>query len=187
MSYLAADRFFQTLRQISQERNLPFLLIGGHAVNLFGYSRDTHDIDLLIRRSELPQWREIVLESGYEIYREEHAFVQLTPAKPPAAWPLDFMLVNDGTFEKLYAASIERLENGVPFRVPAVEHLIALKLHVLKQDLRHRTIKDFQDVQGLVEHNKVDLNAPLIKGIFEQYGTPDLYERLRIACGQAPD
>ena len=187
MSYLSADRFFHTLRQVSEDRDLPFLLIGGHAVNLFGYSRDTHDIDLLIRRSQREAWQKIVIESGYQIYREENTFLQFTPTRAPAAWPLDFMLVNDSTFEKLYAASVEKMEKGVNFRVPTVEHLIALKLHVLKQDLKHRTIKDFQDVQGLVEHNKVDLNSASMRGIFEQHGTPDLYRRLRIACDQAVD
>src|SRR5688500_968978 len=135
MNQVSGDRFFQTLRELSREQDLPFLLIGGHAVNLFGYSRDTHDIDLLIRREQSPKWKEIILNMGYSVFKEEDNFVQFSPKRAPAAWPLDLMLVTNETFAKLFAASTERLENGVPFKVPAVEHLIALKLHVLKQEL----------------------------------------------------
>jgi hypothetical protein len=160
-----------------------FLLIGGHAVNLYGYSRTTHDVDLLVSRSGREQMKSVLLAAGYSIFREEGAFIQMTPASE-ADWPVDFMVVTDETFLKLAAASREKMIGEVTVRVPSVEHLIALKLHVLKQGLPHRTIKDFCDVQGLVEQNAVDLNSSEMRGIFERYGNEDLYHRIKVACGQ---
>jgi len=63
-----------------------------------------------------------------------------------------------------------------------VPHLIALKLHALKQDLAHRQIKDFLDVVDLVAANKIDLKSEELKSIFQRYGSADLYRRILTAC-----
>jgi hypothetical protein len=60
-------------------------------------------------------------------------------------------------------------------RVPCVEHLIALKLHSLKQGRIHRFLKDFQDVVGLIECNRLDPRSEKVKTLFEKYGNAELY------------
>lgn len=160
-------------------------MIGGHAVNAYGYSRDTHDLDLLVRRSESQKWIQVLSSIGYAVYREEASFTQFTPSRSPAVWPLDLMTVNEQTFEKLFSASVSIKYRDIETRVPAVEHLIALKLHVLKQNIQRRAIKDFMDVQALIEHNGIRLNDAPIREVFEKYGTPDLYRRFEIACDQS--
>lgn len=175
-------KLVELLRDLSNRPDRPFLLIGGHAVNLWGYSRQTHDVDLLIPRRQIAEWKTELQTMGYVLVCEEGTFLQFDGNGVTAIWPLDLMLVSEDTFSKLYARSTEMVIGSAAVRVPSVAHLIALKLHVLKQDLPHRTIKDFSDIQGLVECNGVDLKSVEMKEIFERYGTDDLYRRLKIAC-----
>jgi hypothetical protein len=46
---------------------MSFLVIGGHAVNAHGASRMTFDLDLLVRRSDLEKWRELMERLGFVI------------------------------------------------------------------------------------------------------------------------
>jgi hypothetical protein len=74
-------------------------------------------------------------------------------------------------------ASEERDFGGSRAQVPCLDHLLALKLHALKQSLPHRTSKDAEDVEVLVRRNKVDLRAARYEHMFlnmetEKYTTP---------------
>jgi hypothetical protein len=177
-------KLFELLNDLARPPAAPFLLIGGHAVNLRGYSRNTHDVDFLVVRSDLPVWQRKLQGSGYSVEREERNFVHFSPDGVTAIWPVDLMLVNDQTFAKLQADAEPVNFAGVVVGTPSIAHLIALKLHVLRQNLEHRTIKDFTDVEELVRINQINLNSPEMKEIFERYGTPDLYRRVKVACGQ---
>ena len=43
---------FEMLARESKARGLPFLIIGGHAVNAYGYSRFTKDLDILVQATD---------------------------------------------------------------------------------------------------------------------------------------
>lgn len=66
--------FFQELSTISTELRLRFLIIGGHAVNLHGYSRVTQDIDLLVCRDELAEWKKALERLGYSLSMKRQPF-----------------------------------------------------------------------------------------------------------------
>lgn len=69
--------------------------------------------------------------------------------------------------------------------MPSLDHLLALKLHVLKQRLRHRIAKDLNDVVMLVLKNGLDIRAEKYKKLFLKYGNADLYAKTLRAT--APD
>jgi len=48
-------------------------------------------------------------------------------------------------------------------------HLLALKLHVSKQELRHRRLYDWDDIVSLVVQNKLDLREARWRAVFEKY------------------
>ena len=163
------------------EIGLPYLLIGGHAVNYHGYSRLTDDVDLLIKRDALSDWTALLNSFGYSLRHEAGTFCQFE--KKDSNEPgIDLMLVNEQTFEKLSGRAQNKQEGGVHFQLVCVEHLIALKLHALKQDLEHRRVKDFLDVVELVRANGIDLRSEEMRQIFERYGTEDLYRRIQLGA-----
>jgi len=160
----------------SKNSELPFLIIGGMAVIAHGYPRDTVDLDYLVRRSDREAWKRALAAQGYGVAYEHDNFAQFTAT--PGGTDVDLMFVNDSTFGVMFAASAAQNTGVSQARFPSLEHLIALKLHVLKQGLRHRMLKDMDDVINLLLANRVDLRQENWKQLFVKYGNQDLYERI---------
>ena len=169
---------FEEIQQRAAERGLRFLLIGGLAVIEHGYGRLTLDIDLLVARDDQQKWREILNGLGYQLATASDNFQQFQRSEN-TKWPLDLMLVSEDTFAGLMAAASPVMVEGARVLLVSLEHLIALKLHVLKQARLHRFLKDFQDVVELVRINHLDLHSGPMRALFLRYGTPDLYEKLK--------
>lgn len=155
---------------------LDFLVIGGWAVAVHGHTRSTFDVDFLIRRSERDLWKARLEGKGFQVQAEANTFVQFVP--PSDTPPFDVMLVDDRTFAHFLSAAVEKDWNGKRALAPSLDHLIALKLHVLKQGLVHRTYKDAEDVEMLARRNKLDLSSPHYQELFLKYGTREIYETM---------
>jgi hypothetical protein len=155
---------------------LRFVVIGGYAVNAHGYTRATFDVDFLIQKEDRAAWIERLLGRELRIFRESENFVQFAQ---PEGDPLDLMLVRHETFEQFWRASEIRSVGSLQVRVPALDHLLALKLHALKQQSRHRTFKDADDVETLVRLNKVDLTTSRYEELFLKYGSREIYETIK--------
>jgi hypothetical protein len=161
----------------AKQRALEYLLIGGHAVNYYCEPRATLDVDLLVRKAEQLRWAEFLKNEGFTLKHDGGNFLQFSPPYG-VEWRLDLMLVNDQTFEKLKAGSrgVELL--GIRTLLPKPEHLIALKLHALKHGHSERFEKDFGDVISLLRAAKLDARSELFRTLNEQFGSPDIYERI---------
>ena len=153
------------------------LVIGGLAINHYGYSRDTRDLDLFISRDERDAWLKLFAGLDYTSYQVGGNFIQFNaPAK--TAWPVDLMLVPEQTFAQIFTASQEGDFFSVAVRVPSLEHLLSPNLHALKHTRARRFLKDFLDVGNLIRINGLDVNSPAIRELFAKYGTADLYEKI---------
>jgi hypothetical protein len=170
-------KFFETIETETRKRDLQFLVIGGLAVNLYGYSRDTADLDLLIYAGRREPWLDLFSQLGYAVYKDGGSFIQLS-SEQHAAWPVDLMLVQEKTFAPMFAASREVDLYGTPSRIPSLDHLIALKLHALKNTRFDRFLKDFMDVENLIRINRLDLKSENIRQLFAKYGTMELYDKV---------
>ncbi|HEY1789155.1 MAG TPA: nucleotidyltransferase family protein [Verrucomicrobiae bacterium] len=169
--------FFEVISTESSKRDLRYLVIGGLAVNFYGYSRETGDLDILIHRDNREQWLNLFSGLGYTVYQEGEGFLQLSPPKQNA-WPVDLMLVRESTFEPMYASGREVDLYGTQTRIPSLEHLLMLKLHALKNARINRFLKDFLDVENIIRINKLDIKSENIKALFVKYGTTELYEKI---------
>lgn len=162
---------------------LRWLLIGGQALNTYGSPRSTIDFDFLIPNADRDRWRVLLEDEGFRLKNDGGNFMQFTPPYG-VLWPLDLMLVNEHTFGKLWGRSKEADCLGICVRVPAPEHLIALKLHALVHGPAQRMEKDFPDIVRLARMTELDPQAPEIFEIFKQYGTQELYVRFLKALEQ---
>jgi hypothetical protein len=155
---------------------LQFLIIGGHAVAAHGHTRSTFDVDFLVRQKDRPLWTERATRAGLTAISETASFIQF--AQESKRDGLDVMFVNDATFDQLSSASVERPFGDVTARIPSVDHLLALKLHALKQGLARRTSKDAEDVEMLARRNNLDLAQAHYEQLFLKYGTREIYETI---------
>ncbi len=165
------------------EQQLAFLLAGGHAVIAHGYLRNTFDLDLIICRDDRARWTELARELGYSLYHEGPTFLQFNSDSPEAP-PLDLMLMNAATFAKLRAAAVPGPPSAAGAEVVSLRHLLALKCHSIKHGQPGRIVRDADDVIRLVQANAIDLNQPEVRDLFLKFGTAELYEKTRRACGQ---
>lgn len=159
-----------------QEPALRFLIIGGYAVAAHGHTRATFDVDFLVRRADRDAWPARLLAAGLKLFGESSAFAQFT--QPNGGDGLDLMFVDESTFDQMWISSEERDFGGTLARVPSLEHLLALKLHALKQALPHRTSRDAEDVEMLIRRNELDLHDPRYEQLFLKYGTREIYDTI---------
>lgn len=78
------------------------LLIVGNALAFYGYPRNTLNIDFLISVNTLQKWESLLMKFGYEKFHATGAFAQF---KAEGAVPLDLMIVDNSTWEKLEEAT----------------------------------------------------------------------------------
>ncbi len=157
-----------------REPPLPALVIGGYAVAAHGHTRATFDVDFLVRRADRDSWFRRLTEAGLRLFGETAAFAQF--GQPAGGEGLDLMFVDPSTFDRMWQASEERDFGGSKARVPCLDHLLALKLHALKQALPHRTSKDAEDLEVLIRRHGLDLRDRRYEQLFLKYGTRELYE-----------
>jgi len=156
------------------EPQLPFLVIDGYAVAAHGHTRATFDVDFLARRAQRDLWSARLTGSGLKLFGETSAFAQYS--SPGGGDGLDLMWVDEPTFDRMWQASEERDFGGCQARIPCLDHLLALKLHALKQALPHRTAKDAEDVEILVRRNGLNLRDRRYEELFLKYGNREIYE-----------
>src|SRR5947199_5428701 len=111
--------------------SFPFLVIGGYAVAAHGHTRPTFDVDFLVRQVNREAWFTKLQSADLRMIQQTPGFAQFTGAGAGEA--LDLMFVNDSTFNEIEQAAEERSFGALSARVPSLDHLLALKLHALKQ------------------------------------------------------
>lgn len=168
---------FQNLEVEAARRGLRFIVIGGHAVIEHGFHRGTEDADILVSKTRRDEWIECVTALGYSLCRDGGVFLQFDPLDP-TAWELDLMLVPQEVFDRLLAGAQAATLEQAAVVVPSLEHLLALKVHALKNGRGLRVLKDITDIAQLLKLNRVDASEPWVKAVFEKYGTLEFYERV---------
>jgi hypothetical protein len=165
------------IAETAEERGLSFLVVVGHALNAWGVSRQTCDLDLMVPENELEKWKEMLGELGYLSPCEHEGFLQYGP---PArgAWPLDLLVVNLSTFAKLRQASASTTLKGVSCRVPSVDHLLAMKFHALKFVHGVTALKYLQDVHSLLARTSRAVTDDDVRELCLGHGNQEVYERL---------
>lgn len=171
----------EILRSIAlytESRDMPFLLIGGHAINAYGFSRNTGDLDLLICRDAKDDWTQLLERLQYEGGQNDSRFARFRP-KNLDNWPIDLMLVDSETFQKMLTESTEQEFAGIQIKVISPEHLVILKIHALKHFQEHRFTKDYNDLINILRSKLVDLSLEEIQKICQRYATEELFLKIR--------
>lgn len=159
------------------------LVCGGHAVNAHQVIRKTGDLDLVVRERDVPEWRTHLVGFGYGVFHEDTAFLQLRPPTT-TGWPIDLVVVDDGTFDAMKGAARPFTFGGATCLIPSVEHLIAMKLHAIRFGGEARMRKDGIDVVELAEVNGIDLLGADFRSLCERFADARVYERVLQYAGK---
>ena len=151
------------------ERSLPSLLIGGNAIILLGYLRNTVDLHLLIPAPARSRWLDLLRELGYRFYNGTVSFAQFE-APRKAELPVDLMIVAPETWEKLIAGAREVDLGGECVRIPRPEFLVALKLHAASSPTRSKPETDWEDIRQIVRICHLDPAEVSFRQVILRYG-----------------
>ena len=183
-----ADPDSIALAASAENEGLEAVLVGGNAVNLYAYRRTTFDVDLLVRESDSQRWFTFFEQRGYRVFHRTPNFIRLHFAANPAkALPVDLMLSDEDTFNKILAGSSRRdVGEGIQLAIPTPLHLIAMKLHALKSHARAERGADVQDVIHLIKIAKIDIHSREFTDIFDRYATDTIRTKIRTELEQEP-
>lgn len=180
----APEDIFTSVARAASENNLPILVIGGHAVNAYGYLRTTVDADFMVCIDDLAAWRPLLERIGYKWIGQTQAFAKMqAPGDNPGLPTVDIMLVDASTLRKILAESRQLAFGETTLRVPKPPHLIGLKLHALKSPQRLAQGRDLPDILHLVRVCQVDTTSSEFKDILDRYGTAEIRTLLRKHLG----
>lgn len=157
---------------------IPFLLVGGFAVNAHRVSRSTQDIDFLIAEGNYSKARSILAEGGYKEIEKENVCARFK-SDELFFIDLDLLLTDEKTLNEMLKEAKEVEVRGEKFLVPSIKHLIAMKLHSLKNTQGHRDYKDMLDIMELLRKNKIDINSEDFRSLCMKFASEELYFRIK--------
>lgn len=169
---------FHLLSDISKKARISLVLIGGFAVNYYKYTRQTADVDFLITNEDFQKILVLLESAGYRVDYSREVFARLISTKSSLLMDIDFMFVDGETLAKIIKDSQKTSIGGCEFRVPSLEHLIALKLHAVKYNPRPRLTKDIPDIVNLIIINKLNVKSKRFKELCLKYATQDIYQKI---------
>lgn len=151
------------------------LLVGGFAVNHYGYTRNTLDVDFMIAAVHINIVRKIMIQSGFtNISVTDNVVFFNAPNKPLR---VDFLQVDRHTMLKLTENAETIVIRGHSLKVPSLKDLLAMKLFALGQAESRRIDKDLPDIAYLAIINELDFKAELLP-LCRRFATEDIYRQI---------
>ncbi len=176
-----ADVVFEVISIRLPKAGVKAIMIGGHAVNHYGVSRATQDIDFMIATTDEGTARRVMQDAGFtNISAHENVLFFNRPGSPLR---VDFLKVDRETMDKLLknAKEVDYLQNH-RILVPQLNDLLGMKLFALSNGGAKREAKDFWDIVKLVIENRIEVETTL-KELCQQFGTDEIYVRLCTQIG----
>ena len=160
---------------ISRE-GIEALLIGGFAVNYYGYTRNTLDVDFMFAADHADKLCQAMRNTGFtNIDRQDLAIFF---SRPDSAFRVDFLQVDNLTMQQLLESAVMADFHGTQVKVPALKDLLAMKLFALKSNADKRIHKDLPDIAYLVVMHNIDVESDLLT-LCERFADEKIFEDIK--------
>ncbi len=160
---------------INQE-DIDALLIGGFAVNYYGYTRNTLDVDFMFAAENADSLCWAMRDVGFTNIDRQDLVIFFT--QPNSAFRVDFLQADTDTIKQLLARSVDVDFHGIQLKLPALNDLLAMKLFALKSNMDKRIHKDLPDIANLVILHGIDIEADLRK-LCEQFADMNVFRDVK--------
>jgi len=169
------EYIFGVVGQKLPAAGVEFLMIGGHAVNHYGYSRATIDVDFMIASNQVDAVRSVMKAAGFTNVSQSENVVFFD--HPEIPYRVDFLQVDESTLRALVDGARRVEYGGQSLLVPGLLDLIAMKLFALKSGSAKREEKDVPDIVHLAVEHGLDLEADL-KPLCDRFADQPIYQKL---------
>ncbi len=170
------EDIFKIISETLPEAGVGCLLIGGFAVNHYGYTRNTLDVDFMIVGTDASAVGCMMHDAGF-VNLDERDNV-LFCSRPEGGPRIDFLKVDEGTMQTLQGNARAITMYGCSLRLPCLHDLIAMKIFALTQNTARRMAKDLPDIAYLAVLNDLDLESDL-KPLCDRFGSLVVYKMIR--------
>ncbi len=164
-----------------KQKGVSCVVVGGFAVNYYGAVRQTEDIDFLISEKDADTVSAILESAGYQ--KENSSPIALHFCNLAVSMRVDFLLVDQNSFDGIFAEAQLFTRGDISFYVASLEHVIALKLHAIRNNPDVREYTDLPDIINLIKVNHLDIRTESFKKMCHRYGSADLYARILKVIG----
>ena len=155
----------------------PLLVIGGHALTAHGVERQTVDVDCLVAVENRQALDAHLRAGGFERQGETAIFSRYR--HPSEFVPdVDVLFVDAATFEKLHVGKIPLRRGPTELQAPALPHLIALKLHAIRNNPA-REAGDLGDIAKLLQANPGAVSTSELVALCARFGPPGIEAKLQ--------
>ena len=133
------------------------IIVGGWAINLHGYPRQTIDFDFMIFEEEFDIVSEAFIKLGYIRTIRTELYARFESESSESYLYFDCLFADKSTYEKLSSSGKSVKIFSAEFILPCPMHIIAMKLHALKYGSNEREYKDFSDILSLIRIYDIDI------------------------------
>ena len=162
---------------ILMETGVPLLLVGGTAVQIYGFSRYTKDFDCVVASDRESDLASALRGAGFDEFERNQLVVRYRHSLH-ADWIVDTLLVTSETFGKLWSHRREVRLGELALTVAAPLHVASMKLHAMKQNPA-RSLPDILDVVELLRRDRGNWTLDEVRNACERYGPPGVFDMLR--------
>ena len=172
------EKIFTFLLKNFKKYNIQYALMGGFALHAAGYTRATQDIDILIRKEDMPKVKKLLLSLGYEVLHESEDVVNLRGMIKELG-QIDFVLAHRQYAQNMLKRAQEYgiLNNKFKLKVLVPEDIIGLKVQAMAND-PGRQSRDWADIEKLAALHKDKLDQKLLREYFSLFGREKEWDKL---------
>jgi hypothetical protein len=153
------------------------LLVGGLALQRHAVARQTLDVDCLISDGDRDRIVASFEREGFAVAAETESFVRLHH-ESVYMMDLDLLLVDEETLSEMLRESLSVTIGSRDLRVPCLAHLVALKLHAVRNDPK-RELRDLADIVDLLRANPDVVTGDELEQLAGRYGPDGILDRIR--------
>jgi hypothetical protein len=176
LSAVQFDDVLHTFARFFEREHIRYAVIGGLALQAWGHTRFTRDVDLVVERHARERVVAFAESLGYETLHVSEGYSNHVHGQADLG-RVDFMYVDADTAEKLFPETTTRpIVGDFAAPVPAPEHLLAMKAMAMKNSPQ-RVLIDSPDVQFLLRLPGVDRAA--VRDYFARHGLLELFDAIQ--------
>lgn len=172
------DKVLKTFIEFFEREEIRYALIGGMAMQAWGRSRLTKDVDFAVDAEARTRTVAFAEQLGYETLYVSDGYSNHGSTDPDLG-RVDFMYVSGRTAERIFSATVDKsIVGNVIAPVASAEHLAMMKAIAMK-NFPHRALFEGEDVRLLLNVPGVDRES--IRDYYKQQGLLELYDAIEKA------
>jgi len=159
---------FGILAQGIAAQKVDVLLVGGYALQAYGVVRQTLDVDWLMADMDSEKMDKVLSGAGYAVAAKTDNFTRYIHDSV-YLMDVDVLYIDRHTMDEMIAQSRAYRMGDTEFRVPCLMHVIALKLHAIRNNPK-REARDLGDITELIRANSDSMSTDELQKACEKFG-----------------